>query len=885
MNRTLLMSVLISLVALGVPFTACDGASGGADPGGTGGDGSTTGGNGGTGTGGTTGGDTGSGGDGGDKPSGGVPGGGTTSGGGPPELSRIGDRIVALGETLVVVVEASDPDGDDLNYSVYGQLPAGAKFVKKDRRFEWTPTELVSTVFLTFVVSDGNEFDRETVRIEVVAEKGTHPPEFSIVGDQNVVVGEVYELQLEATDPDGDTLTFGHTGLLPINGELQPTTGRFTWTPSEESLGVPVRIVFTVSDGALQSEMEIDFVVQETAGGGGGGAAPLFTQVQPQVATVGQALTFQLAATDPNGDGLTFGIYAGSPPEGTLVGDLFSWTPTAGQANLAYSVTFSASDGTYTTYMTVDLSVASLTDGTCTDDPWEPSETLVDAHPVQSGSFTASICDTELSPIDVDVFSIEVPQGWTLEMEIAFDPWSGDLDLYVVDAAGEILTASETSDSVEAITWLAPTTSIVYPVVAGFGQPSFAQTYSMTIELVEDSPLGCAPDVYEPNDSVAQALDLGTAKADLSLCAGDTDVWRIPLLCGESLSVTMETWGSGDLDMGLWKDEALAGAPLAQAATASIVETLTLDAASEAANYWLKVVGYPPNQAFGTYALTAVYAGGCFDDILLGNDSVANAEPLPEGDGDLNNLQVCCSSDWFSMSLTAGSQVLAEVKVDGLGSASLAAYGPDGFTQLAADGPSGTSALVDITAQTTGVHYLRVNGTVGTTYDIEWVRFGETTTGCTATSCAKYSVCDSAAAACVSDFCNTTSDCPSGHQCIETYCVNPCEYDWDCRTEQGYACKSFQDGQFCGIEGIGSPGDSCASHTACSGDAACIYLEQDGYCAALGCDAFEVSCPIFTSCAHTPWGLDFCGKTCNSDGDCREDDGYECSSEGVCSIK
>src|SRR5690606_3256410 len=119
-----------------------------------------------------------------------------------------------------------DADQDALSYSLYGTLPDGARFDKTAHRFEWTPASVGQVVFLTFVVSDGQAFDRETVRIEVVDEVEAHPPVFAPVGDQQLTVGRGFALELEATDPDGDTLTFGFERQLPDGATLDPATGR-----------------------------------------------------------------------------------------------------------------------------------------------------------------------------------------------------------------------------------------------------------------------------------------------------------------------------------------------------------------------------------------------------------------------------------------------------------------------------------------------------------------------------------------------------------------------------------------------------------------------------------------------------------------------------------
>ena len=118
------------------------------------------------------------------------------------------------------MVEATDQDGDMLVFSVFGELPEGAKFDKTRRQFTWTanPNQVGQLVILTFAVTDGDLEDQETVQMTVVSERDKSAPELTPPGDQLVRVGETLELRLEATDPDGDTLSFGIDGPAPQGG-------------------------------------------------------------------------------------------------------------------------------------------------------------------------------------------------------------------------------------------------------------------------------------------------------------------------------------------------------------------------------------------------------------------------------------------------------------------------------------------------------------------------------------------------------------------------------------------------------------------------------------------------------------------------------------------
>jgi len=788
-----------------------------------------------------------------------------------PELTRIGDRIVAVGEPLVIVLEASDADGDALTYSVYGKLPKGARFIKPERRFEWTPTEAGKTVFLTFVVSDGKEFDRETVRIEVVADKGAHPPELEVLGDQTVTAGQPFELLLHATDPDGDAVTYGHDGMLPQGATLDANTGRFAWTPAADLAGTTHRVTFTASDGALSASLEVSFVV--VGGGSQGPEPPVFHAVPAQSVTVGELLTVTLEATDPNGDPVTFGIYSGAPEGAALHGAVFTFTPTAAQAGMAFTVTFSATDGTFTAYQTVDIQVAKeVPAGTCADDPGEPNGDLATATPVDPGTYERTLCDSEQVPLDVDYYEVVVPAGKSLTATIAFEPSDGDLDLFLADGEGAVLATSETVNPTEEVAWSVPEQSTLYVIVVGVGQETFHMGYTLTIAL--EDVAACQDDPAEDNDTPATAKLLTGDSVQGAICPGDPDWWRVALQCGEEVTVTLDTGGTGDLDVGLWVPGDATGDPLGSSATEDAIETFTVDAVPASGDYPLLVVGYPASVGQGTYTLGVTRSGGCQDDGTAGA-SASSAAPMEGESGSLAPLALCCADDWFGATLGAGDQLLVDVSVTGAGSAGLTIFAPDGTTQVTAEAPSPTGAIAQATAQAAGVYKVVVTGAVGTSYSIEWLVTPAPAGPCDALSCPMGEVCDDGSGQCVADYCFEPGDCPNGYTCKDTYCVNACTSADDCRP--GYACKYFLDGRFCGITGDGAAGAACFSHAGCADEAVCALQDDKGYCAVRGCLEYDAPCPAGTECTLDAQTDSLCGLLCASDTDCRQADGYVCT--------
>ena len=799
---------------------------------------------------------------------------------GAPVLALIGDRIVAVGETLNIVLTATDGDDVDLSFSVYGQLPDGATFDKLNQTFEWTPTEAGVTVFLTFVVSDGAEFDRETVRIEVVADKTDHPPAFQVVGDQIVVAGALFTLLLEASDPDGDTLSYGFEGALPAGSSLDPDSGLFSWTASSDLIGESYTLTFTVSDGSLTDAININLSVQEEGGSGGGQSPPVFAAIGAQSVAVNETLTFVISAVDGDGDKLTYDVYSNLPPAAELDVSTFSWTPQPDQLGLTYTVTFSATDGTFTAYMNVDITVLALPAGSCVDDSWEPNESTEAAHELGAGVFNGSICDTELVPIDLDYFKLSIPPESTLQATITFDTTYGDLDLYLINEDLDTLMSSETSFGIESVTWPSPGGEDVYLLVVGFGQPVFASSFELTVTFNDELPAQCEPDIFEPNDNASTAKPLAGQLNGLSICLNDMDIFWVDLLCGERLDVTMDVQGFGDLDLALWQDGSLSSDPVAVASTSDAIETLTLESSPSEGLFYLQIVSYPLGEAWSPYSLQAARSGGCIDDLSKGNSSPDEATYIAGNDGLITNQVICCEPDWYALVLGDNQQAIIEATVN-TGTVSLAVFASDGTSLISDGGASTTASSVDLESGAEQTFYLRVLGTTDATYDIEWITIGGSAAQCSSSNdCPKYKVCDPEIGTCVTDVCFVDGDCPAAHACMDTYCVSSCATNSDCRVNDGYQCKEFEAGTYCGLTGDGGVGTACSDHVDCEAASVCLFQQAFGYCSLLGCASPLVSCPIFSICTETQ-DLTFCAKSCQTDAQCRTEDGYTCK-DGTC---
>jgi hypothetical protein len=198
-----------------------------------------------------------------------------------------------------------------------------------------------------------------------------------------------------------DTLTVAlGTTTLATYSNLNKATGYQQRTVDVSAFaGQTVTLKYTgVEDSGLQTSFVVDDVALNVSGGGTGSQSPVVTNPGSQTSTVGSAVNLHIAATDPQGDALTYA--ATGLPAGLAINSgtgVISGTPTTASSR---SVTVTATDpgsnaGSATFTWTVNP--AGGTDPTRT--PGRPSYTLSLTSNAAGGTWTGhqSISFTNLS--------------------------------------------------------------------------------------------------------------------------------------------------------------------------------------------------------------------------------------------------------------------------------------------------------------------------------------------------------------------------------------------------------------------------------------------------------------------------------------------------------
>jgi hypothetical protein len=315
----------------------------------------------------------------------------------------------------------------------------------------------------------------------------------------DVASGQAYNFQPAASDPNGDSLSFGVSGL-PRWANFDKRSGRLSGRPGSRDVGVTRTITIAVSDGRLSAALP-SFRITVRAGG-----APTIVGVPPTTATENQPYSFSASASDPEGDRLSFSI-AGKPSWATFsrwTGQL-SGTPGTGTAGTYAGIQIFVTDG----HSTVSLPAFSITVA--------PATSSVNRAPVIAGTpattvvagrqyaFTPTATDPDSTTL---TFTVSNRPTWAMfdgaSGRLAGTPATGDVGTYpniVISASDGQSTAS-----------LQPFSIVVEPVAVS---SSVQVRWQAPDQNVDGTPLtnlaGYRVRYGQSSDNLAQVLEIPSA--------------------------------------------------------------------------------------------------------------------------------------------------------------------------------------------------------------------------------------------------------------------------------------------------------------------------------------------------------------------------------------
>jgi hypothetical protein len=219
-------------------------------------------------------------------------------------------------------------------------------------------------------------------------------------------------------------------------------------------------------------------------------------------------------------------------------------TRAAGDYFLAVAL---SGDGRNTYRLTVDADCAPPP--ACEDDDREDGDDdPAGATPVSAEPVAGVVCGG-----DRDWFALDVEAGCAVRALLDFTHADGDLDLYLVDAAGGEVTRSATAGDGETIDSAVAEAGTYYLVVDLFDVAG-RNTYTLSANADCAPPPVCEDDEREDDDDAASATPLAAeAAADGVLCGGDEDWFAVEASVGCTVRVDADFVDArGDVDLRMY---------------------------------------------------------------------------------------------------------------------------------------------------------------------------------------------------------------------------------------------------------------------------------------------------------------------------------------------
>ncbi len=226
------------------------------------------------------------------------------------------------------------------DYDIFARAGGAMRAVRETVRVT------VSDGQLDLLFSKGSADNPRVSAIEVLPASLTNrAPVLAAIGGKTVAEGQVLAFAAAATDADGPAQTLTYALLnAPPGAVINPTTGAFSWTPTETQ--GPGSYAFTVKATDNGSPMLSDGeTISVTVGEAN--RAPVLAAIGGKSVTEGQTLAFTATATDPDLPVQARAYSLLNAPAGATINALtgqFSWTPTAAQGPATYTFTVKVAD-------------------------------------------------------------------------------------------------------------------------------------------------------------------------------------------------------------------------------------------------------------------------------------------------------------------------------------------------------------------------------------------------------------------------------------------------------------------------------------------------------------------------------------------------------------
>ena len=260
----------------------------------------------------------------------------------PPTITSLPPAVATVGTQYSYNATASDSNlgSGVFTWSLDSASLANGVAISSDGIVTWTPSA-AGFQPITVTVTDQNGYASQTFTVQAVNSSApAQPPQITSQPAGPAIAGKEYQYVLTAIDPQGSAITWSAsltgfpTGNAPV---FNAATHTLKW--ADPVLG-NYQISITATDAANLSQTQT-FTLPVTEAP----LPPIITSTPPNLpAAAGSNYQYQVLATDPQGDAITYsltsGITAGGPSINASTG-LLTWSNSVAGS---YPLTITATD-------------------------------------------------------------------------------------------------------------------------------------------------------------------------------------------------------------------------------------------------------------------------------------------------------------------------------------------------------------------------------------------------------------------------------------------------------------------------------------------------------------------------------------------------------------
>ena len=250
------------------------------------------------------------------------------------------------------------------------------------------------------------------------------PPTLNPVGNRSGAEGQLLQFTVTATDPEapGQTLTYSLDPGAPAGAAINPTTGVFTWTPTEAQGPGTYTLTIRVTDSSPQNASAAETIQISVTEAN---LPPVLAVIGNRSVFEGVLLTFTAAATDPDlpANALTYSLIGA--PAGAAINaatGVFTWIPSESQGPGTFTITVRVTDngpGSFFDEETIQVTVAEANTA--------PSLNSIGNRTVSEGSllaFTAASTDPDLPTQTLSYTLVNGPAGAAINSSTGLFTWT-----------------------------------------------------------------------------------------------------------------------------------------------------------------------------------------------------------------------------------------------------------------------------------------------------------------------------------------------------------------------------------------------------------------------------------------------------------------------------